>query len=183
MLYDRKVGAVLSTLNLPQVLMFRGAMYRQAIQVGHGREVMSRDEVAELLSQQYHNRGRATAEQLKERWVSSPWFVLTDIYPALSELGVSAGKTGQTRSIGQPVVVDRDLQDIAAQNPDGSWPSFLILDGQNRVVKLRREAPYRLYPAYVGTDILEDVERATQTMAARLKPKVLYYRSAPYRQV
>jgi hypothetical protein len=173
----------LFNVTTPSCLRFCGAEYRLALQVGQGRLLLSADEVAQLLSQQYHNRGKVTAAQLKDRWVSSSWFILTKLYPALAEIGVSAGKTGTTYSVGQPLVVDRDLQDVAVQNPDGSQPRYLVLDGQNRVVKLRREAPYQLYPAYVGIDILETVERATRLLASRLKPHVLYYRDAQYRRV
>ena len=167
----------------PQQLRFRGAVYRTAVQVGNGCPVMSDTEVGDLLAQQHHNLGKTTAKSLKERWVSSPWFILTKIYPAMSEIGVSAGKTGDTRSLGQPLVVDRDLHDIAVQNPDGSLPRYLVIDGQNRVVRLRRAAPYRLYPAYVGSDILEDVERATRAIAEQLAPEILHYLSAQYRRV
>jgi hypothetical protein len=149
--------------------MFRGAVYRLAIQVGRGDAIMTADEVADLLAIQYHNRGKTTAEELRRRWIASPWFVRTEIYPALPEIGVTAGKTGETYSVGQPLVVDEDLRSVAVQNPDGSLPRYLVLDGQNRTVKLRNESPYRRYPAYVGINILDDIERANQALAQRLK--------------
>lgn len=157
----------------PPRLRFRGAVYRLALQVGHGAPVMTADEVAELLAQQYHNRGRISVDKLKSQWIVSPRFVLTKIYPAVSVVGTAAGKTGETYSMGEPLVIDQDLRQIAVHNPDGSWPNYLVLDGQNRLVRLRREAPYRLYPAYIGVAILEDVERATKLLAERLRRKKL----------
>jgi hypothetical protein len=155
----------------PFSVKFRGALYHLAIQVGNGSAGMTRDEVAELLAQQYHNRGRISTDKLKSQWVASPRFTLTQVYPALSILGTAAGKTGETYSMGEPLVIDQDLRQIAVHNPDGSWPNYLVLDGQNRLVRLRREAPYRLYPAYVGVSILEDVERSTKLLAERLRRK------------
>jgi hypothetical protein len=137
--------------------------------VGDGSVIMTANEVAELLVRQFHNRGKITVEELKKKWVASPWFVRTEIYPAIPEIGVSVGKTGDTYSTGQPLVIDEDLRDVAVRNPDGSRPRYLVLDGQNRTVRLRQEAPHRPYPAYVGINILDDVEQATRALAGRLK--------------
>lgn len=102
---------------------------------------MTADEVAQVLAAQPGNAGR-DAKSLRDKWVTSERFTLTTVHATLPDLGVTAGKTGASRSA-EPIIVDENVQEVArAGGSYGAAPEFLVLDGQNRVVAARRRGPH-----------------------------------------
>lgn len=151
-----------------RLIRFRGAMYAQVCGLGDDCAFLTPDDVGVILSEQYFNKGKTTPERLKDKWVQSDRYVLTQIYPSMLELGVFRGKTGTTFSTGLPLIIDDDFHGISERRC-GVTPKFLTLDGQNRVVMLRQTAPRQKYPAYVGTKILPEVERITDEMEEQIQ--------------
>jgi hypothetical protein len=120
-------------------------------------KTVSADYVAGVLSVQLGNKGKS-AESLKQKWIVSSEFVLTDLYVHLPDLGVTQGKTGESRTAG-PIIVDSNINQVARHlGQYGAAPDFLVLDGQNRVVAAQRKGATTKIQAYVGNKILQSIQ-------------------------
>lgn len=129
---------------------------------------LSRDDVVQMLLEQPGNREKS-AEHLSERWVDSDQFSLTSVHAHLPDLGVSAGKTGQSQTSG-PIIVDNNIRGVARYEGNfGGAPDFLVLDGQNRVVAARRKGPRTTLPAYVGNKAISSLRKKDGVFAAGYK--------------
>lgn len=129
---------------------------------------LTREDVVNVLLEQPGNQGKS-AEQLSDRWVASDRFTLTTVHAHLPDLGVTEGKTGESRT-GGPIIVDDNLQGVARYGGSfGAAPDFLVLDGQNRVVAARKKGPRTTLPAYVGDKILSALKRKDEEFAAKYK--------------
>lgn len=119
---------------------------------------LARTEVVRVLMEQPGNHGK-TAEYLSDKWVASDHFLLTTVHVHLPDLGVTAGKTGDSQTSG-PIIVDENIQHVArAEGSFGAAPDFLVLDGQNRVVAARKKGPRTTIQAFVGDKIISDLRR------------------------
>jgi len=113
---------------------------------------ISSEDVIDILAQQRGNSEREREDIA--RWVVSKNFKLTTVHVWLPDLGVTAGKTGETRSEGKPIIVDDNVRQVARfQGSFGAAPDFLVLDGQNRVIKAREKGHRTEIDAYVGDKI------------------------------
>lgn len=129
---------------------------------------LSREDVARVLAEQPGNHGK-DAEYLSEKWVVSDRFTLTTVHVFLPDLGVTAGKSGESQSSG-PIIVDKNIQQVArVEGSFGAAPDFLVLDGQNRVVAARRRGPRTILQAFVGDKILGVLRRKDDAFADRYK--------------
>jgi hypothetical protein len=126
------------------------------------------EEVVDVLARQPGNRGKS--REVLESWVVSQVFKLTAVYVALRNLGVSPGKTGQTRSAGQPIIVDENIHGVARPHEEigGPAPDYLVLDGQNRVVAARGQNPRGTIQAYVGDQIFDQLNKENVRAAREL---------------
>jgi len=130
-------------------------------------QTIDADEVTAILAAQPGNAGKS-AESLRDRWVASETFHLMTIPAGLNSLGVTPGKTGETRSAGLPIIVDANVNMVGRSfgGVGGAAPDFLVLDGQNRVVAARRLGPRALILAYVGDAALHRMQQQVQEAVA-----------------
>jgi len=114
---------------------------------------ISAEDVAKILAAQPGNKGK-TWEKLKDHWITSKSFKLVMVHVHLPELGVTAGKTGESQTVG-PIIVEENIQQVARSGGGmhGAAPDFLVLDGQNRVVRERKKGLGAKLQAYVGDTI------------------------------
>jgi hypothetical protein len=116
----------------------------------------SRQDVAHALGLQPGNQQRSEAF-LSERWVVSDVFVPVTIHAWLPDLGITPGKTGRSRTVG-PIIVDANPLELGRHEGQyGPAPDFLVLDGQNRLVKARQSGPCAMLDAVVGDAVLDSV--------------------------
>ena len=120
---------------------------------------ISADDVVAVLTEQPGNSGK-TSEWLKNHWITSRSFKLTTVHAHLPDLGVTPGKTGESRTPG-PIIVEENFQQIArgGEGLHGAAPDFLVLDGQNRVVRERAKGPRAVLQAYVGDAIFNSLRQ------------------------
>lgn len=119
---------------------------------------ISRDDVVRVLAEQPGNQDK-TPEYLGEKWVVSDHFSLTTVHAHLPDLGITAGKSGESKTTGS-IIVDQNVHQVArVEGSFGAAPDFLVLDGQNRVVIARKKGPRATLSAYVGNKILGELKR------------------------
>lgn len=123
------------------------------------KQSISKDDVLDILVRQPGNKDRD--RDFLERWVPSVTFHLMDVYVGLNDLGISQGKTGQTVSAGQPIIIDDNVNMVARsfRGIGGTAPDFLVVDGQNRIVAARAKNIRGIIKAYVGDKIISKVKR------------------------
>lgn len=119
---------------------------------------LTRNDVARVLADQPGNRNK-DIDHLAEKWIASDDFKLTTVHVHLPDLGVTAGKTGQSQSTG-PIIVDENIQSVARyEGSFGAAPRFLVLDGQNRVVATRKQGTCATIQAFVGDRVLRKLRQ------------------------
>jgi len=137
-------------------------MLRKRGYLAEGSSSISRNDVVDILARQFGNKDKS--RDYLEGWVASDNFKLMDVYVGINDLGVTHGKTGNTRSSGQPIIVDRNTKMVARsyKGIGGAAPDFIVLDGQNRVVAARDKNIRGTIKAYVGNKIASEVKKKNE---------------------
>jgi hypothetical protein len=107
------------------------------------KSTMTADEIAELLAEQHGNKGKKTAEQLKDKWITSKLFI-RQIIPVNAPVGASPVKEGDYSHSTGPIIVDRGKP---------GYPELFIIDGKHRQAEARARGE-REIDAWVGKEAL-----------------------------
>ncbi len=121
---------------------------------------MTRDQVADLLAEQHHNKlqGR-TPEQMAEKWIASDNFVRMEIPIDAVSPATAVPEGAASRSTG-PIIVDANRTGMGrTEGGYGAPAPVLILDGKHRHAQAKREGR-KTITAMVGEKAVPHIERA-----------------------